>query len=159
MFLTSEELFMQRALELAKLGAGHVSPNPLVGCVIVHEGKIIGEGWHKKYGEAHAEVNAVNSVKDKSLLKESTVFVTLEPCSHVGKTPPCADLLIQHSIKKVVIANIDPNPTVLGKGVKKLKEAGIEVQTGLLEKEGGANGAKVGRNYCETDVRHQDRCN
>ena len=137
MFLTSEELFMQRALELAKLGAGHVSPNPLVGCVIVHEGKIIGEGWHKKYGEAHAEVNAVNSVKDKSLLKESTVFVTLEPCSHVGKTPPCADLLIQHSIKKVVIANIDPNPTVLGKGVKKLKEAGIEVQTGLLEKEGG----------------------
>ena len=136
MIMTSDEQLMQRALELAKLGAGHVSPNPLVGCVIVHDGKIIGEGWHKKYGEPHAEVNAVNSVEDKSLLKESIVFVTLEPCSHFGKTPPCADLLIQHRVKKVVISTIDPNPEVLGNGVTKLRAAGIEVQTGMLEKEG-----------------------
>ncbi len=134
--MTSAEQFMQRALELAKLGAGHVSPNPLVGCVIVHDGKIIGEGWHQKYGEAHAEVNAIQSVKDKSLLKESTALVTLEPCSHFGKTPPCADLLIQHSLKKVVIANKDPNPLVAGNGIKKLREAGIEVEVGLLEKHG-----------------------
>lgn len=134
--MTSDELFMQRALELAKLGAGLVSPNPMVGCVIVHKGKIIGEGWHNKYGEAHAEVNAVNSLSDKTLLKESTLFVTLEPCSHFGKTPPCVDLLIQHQVKKVVIANIDSNPDVSGNGIKKLREAGIEVQTGLLEKEG-----------------------
>ncbi len=134
--MTSDELFMQRAMELAKLGAGSVSPNPMVGCVIVHNEKIIGEGWHKKYGEAHAEVNAVNSLADKTLLKESTVYVTLEPCSHFGKTPPCADLLIQHQAKKVVISTIDSNPDVAGNGIKKLREAGIEVQSGLLEKEG-----------------------
>ncbi|MEK6782948.1 MAG: bifunctional diaminohydroxyphosphoribosylaminopyrimidine deaminase/5-amino-6-(5-phosphoribosylamino)uracil reductase RibD [Bacteroidota bacterium] len=134
--MTSSEYFMQRALELAKLGSGLVSPNPLVGCVIVHDNDIIGEGWHKKLGEAHAEVNAVNSVKNKELLKESTVFVNLEPCSHIGKTPPCADLLIQHRVKKVVIANGDPNPLVAGSGIKKLKDAGIEVETGVLEKNG-----------------------
>ena len=144
--MTSEEQFMHRALELAKLGAGAVSPNPLVGCVIVHDGKIIGEGWHKKYGEAHAEVNAINSVEDKSLLKESIVFVTLEPCSHFGKTPPCTDLLIQHWVKKIVIANIDPNPEVLGNGINKLKEAGIDVQSGVLEKEGRVGTHQSGRN-------------
>ncbi len=134
--MTSDEHFMQRALELAKLGVGCVSPNPLVGCVIVCDGAIIGEGWHKKYGEAHAEVNAVNSVKDKEVLKNSTLYVNLEPCSHFGKTPPCTDLLILHGIKKVVIANGDPNPLVAGNGIKKLKEAGIEVVLGVLENEG-----------------------
>jgi diaminohydroxyphosphoribosylaminopyrimidine deaminase/5-amino-6-(5-phosphoribosylamino)uracil reductase len=127
---------MRRTLELATLGRGSVSPNPLVGCVIVHNDLIIGEGWHKKYGEAHAEVNAVSEVKDHSLLQKSTVYVNLEPCSHVGKTPPCADMLIQREVKKVVIANLDSNPLVAGNGVKKLREAGIEVITGILEKEG-----------------------
>ncbi len=127
---------MQRGLLLAKLGAGMVSPNPMVGCVIVHEGKIIGEGYHQKYGEAHAEVNAINSVLDKSLLSASTVYVTLEPCSHFGKTPPCADLLIKHQVKKVVVCNFDPHPLVAGKGIQKLRQAGIEVEVGLLEEEG-----------------------
>jgi diaminohydroxyphosphoribosylaminopyrimidine deaminase/5-amino-6-(5-phosphoribosylamino)uracil reductase len=134
----TDELFMLRALELAVLGSGFVSPNPLVGSVIVHDGKIIGEGWHKKYGEAHAEVNAIASVEDKNLLKESTVYVTLEPCSHFGKTPPCADLLIQHKVKKVVIANLDTNPLVAGNGIKKLRNAGIEVCTGILDIKGRA---------------------
>src|SRR4051812_49289360 len=133
--MTSDELFIQRTFELAQLGAGFVSPNPKVGSVIVHDGKIIGEGWHKKYGEAHAEVNAIHSIKDHSLLKESTVYVNLEPCSHFGKTPPCADLLIQHQVKKVVVSNVDPNPLVGGQGIGKLKEAGIEVVTGVLERE------------------------
>lgn len=132
----TDELFMQRALELAQLSRGMVSPNPLVGCVIVHEGNIIGEGRHEKYGEAHAEVNAVASVKDKSVLKNSTVYVNLEPCAHVGKTPPCADMLVQHQVKKVVIANVDSNPLVGGKGIEKLRAAGIEVITGVLEREG-----------------------
>src|SRR5688500_17654700 len=132
----TDELFMLRALELAHLGTGQVSPNPLVGSVIVHEEKIIGEGWHKKYGEAHAEVNAIASVDDKNLLKESTVYVTLEPCSHFGKTPPCADLLIQHQVKKVVIANLDTNPLVSGNSIRKLREAGIEVCTGILDVKG-----------------------
>lgn len=127
---------MQRAIELAKLGKGNVSPNPLVGCVIVCDDKIIGEGWHQLYGGAHAEVNAIHSVQDKNLLKQSTIYVNLEPCSHTGKTPPCADLLIQSAVKKVVIANEDSNPLVAGKGIKKLQEAGIEVITGVLEKQG-----------------------
>jgi diaminohydroxyphosphoribosylaminopyrimidine deaminase/5-amino-6-(5-phosphoribosylamino)uracil reductase len=134
--MTSDELFMQRALELAKLGIGQTSPNPRVGCVIAHNNKIIGEGWHKKFGEAHAEVNAVASVEDKSLLKESTIYVNLEPCSHQGKTPPCADFLIKHRVRKVVIANVDTNPLVGGNGIKKLKEAGTDVVTGVLDKEG-----------------------
>jgi len=134
--MTPDELFMHRALELAQLGIGQVSPNPRVGCVIVHDNKIIGEGWHQKFGDAHAEVNAINSVKDQSLLKESTVYVNLEPCSHFGKTPPCADLLVKHHVKKVVICNLDSNPLVHGQGLKKLKDAGIETQTGVLEKEG-----------------------
>lgn len=127
---------MARALQLAQLGAGNVAPNPLVGCVIVHENTIIGEGWHQKYGEAHAEVNAINSAIDSSMLSESTVYVSLEPCSHFGKTPPCADLLIKHKIKNVVICNLDPNPLVAGKGIEKLRNAGIEVEIGVLEKKG-----------------------
>ena len=130
------QLFMQRALQLARLSAVTVSPNPMVGCVIVHNGKIIGEGYHQKYGDAHAEVNAVNAVSDKSLLSESTVYVTLEPCSHFGKTPPCADLLIKHKFKKVIVCNYDPNPLVAGQGIEKLRQAGIEVEVGLLEEEG-----------------------
>ncbi|TDQ17147.1 diaminohydroxyphosphoribosylaminopyrimidine deaminase [Algoriphagus boseongensis] len=131
----SKELFMRRALELAELGMGSVSPNPMVGCVIVHEGKIIGEGYHQVYGGPHAEVNAVNSVADQNLLKESEVFVTLEPCAHWGKTPPCANLLVEKGVKKVIIAAADSNPLVGGKGVEILKNAGIEVETGVLEQE------------------------
>ncbi|KAA9356326.1 bifunctional diaminohydroxyphosphoribosylaminopyrimidine deaminase/5-amino-6-(5-phosphoribosylamino)uracil reductase RibD [Larkinella humicola] len=127
---------MSRALELAKLGRGHVSPNPMVGCVIVHNQRIIGEGWHRQYGGPHAEVNAVRSVTDESLLPESTVYVTLEPCSHFGKTPPCADLLIAKRVKKVIVCNDDPNPLVAGKGLAKLRAAGIEVETGLLAERG-----------------------
>ena len=125
----TDELFMQRTFDLAELGRGNVSPNPLVGCVIVHNDRIIGGGWHKKYGEAHAEVNVVASVMDKELLTKSTVYVNLEPCSHVGKTPPCADLLISHQVKKVVISNLDSNPLVAGNGIKKLRAAGIEVRS------------------------------
>lgn len=127
---------MQRALQLAEIGRGNVSPNPMVGCVIVHNDLIIGEGWHRKYGDWHAEVNAVESVVDKNLLSEATVYVTLEPCSHFGKTPPCADLLVKHQVKKVVICNFDLNPLVAGKGIKKLQDAGIEVVTGVLEGKG-----------------------
>lgn len=127
---------MLRALQLAEIGRGNVSPNPMVGCVIVHNDLIIGEGWHKKYGDWHAEVNAINTVKDKSLLPEATAYVTLEPCSHFGKTPPCADLLVKHGLKKVVICNFDPFPLVAGKGIKKLQDAGIEVITGILEEKG-----------------------
>ncbi|MEZ5173901.1 MAG: bifunctional diaminohydroxyphosphoribosylaminopyrimidine deaminase/5-amino-6-(5-phosphoribosylamino)uracil reductase RibD [Bacteroidia bacterium] len=126
---------MQRALELAVKGLGSVAPNPMVGCVIVHKGKIIAEGWHRKFGEAHAEVNAINAVLDKSLLRESTLYVTLEPCSHFGKTPPCANRIVQEGIPKVVIASVDPNPLVSGKGISILKEAGIEVTSGILESE------------------------
>ncbi|MCE2996097.1 MAG: bifunctional diaminohydroxyphosphoribosylaminopyrimidine deaminase/5-amino-6-(5-phosphoribosylamino)uracil reductase RibD [Cyclobacteriaceae bacterium] len=131
--MTPDELFMQRALELARLGIGHVSPNPQVGCVIVHDGKIIGEGWHEKYGGPHAEVNAIRSVSDKSLLSQATVYVNLEPCSHFGKTPPCADLLIAEGVRKVVVANVDSNPLVGGKGLDKLQAAGIETVVGVLD--------------------------
>ncbi len=129
--MTPDELFMLRALELARLGIGQVSPNPQVGCVVVHDGKIIGEGWHQRYGGPHAEVNAIHTVADKSMLAESTVYVTLEPCSHFGKTPPCADLLIQHKVKKVVVATVDSNPLVGGKGIEKLRAAGIETVVGV----------------------------
>jgi diaminohydroxyphosphoribosylaminopyrimidine deaminase / 5-amino-6-(5-phosphoribosylamino)uracil reductase len=127
---------MRRALELARLGNGHTAPNPMVGCVIVHNGNIIGEGWHQNYGGPHAEVNAIASVYDKSLLPKSRVYVTLEPCSHFGKTPPCADLLINSGVRDVVVCNLDPNPLVAGRGVQKLLDAGIKVETGLLEQEG-----------------------
>ncbi len=130
---------MQRALDLATLGRGYVSPNPMVGCVIVHKTTIIGEGWHRRYGDWHAEVNAVNDTirnGNEHLLSESTVYVTLEPCSHFGKTPPCADLLVEKKVKRVVICNDDPNPLVAGKGIQKLQEAGIEVTTDILAEEG-----------------------
>jgi diaminohydroxyphosphoribosylaminopyrimidine deaminase / 5-amino-6-(5-phosphoribosylamino)uracil reductase len=136
--MTTDEHYMQRALELALLGKGQVSPNPLVGSVIVHDNKIIGEGWHQTYGKAHAEVNAIAAVSDKSLLKNSTLYVNLEPCSHFGKTPPCADLLVANQVKRVVIANLDPNPQVNGSGLKKLKENGIEVVVGVLANQGVA---------------------
>ena len=129
-------IYMQHCLTLALKGLGHVAPNPMVGCVIVHNGIIIGEGYHQKYGEAHAEVNAIASVNDKSLLLESTVYVSLEPCSHHGKTPPCSDLLIAHKVKRVVVGCLDTNPLVAGKGIEKLRNAGIQVITGILENEG-----------------------
>lgn len=125
--------WMKRAISLAERGLGSVSPNPLVGCVIVHEGKIIGEGWHKEYGGPHAEVEAIRSVGNPDLLAESTVYVTLEPCSHFGKTPPCADLLIEKQIPRVVIGHLDPYPLVAGKGLEKLRQAGIQVEVGVLE--------------------------
>ena len=133
--MQSNEIFMKRCVQLAKLGVGQVAPNPLVGAVITHNGKIIGEGYHQKYGENHAEVNAVNSVKDKSLLKESTIYVSLEPCAHTGKTPPCANLLVKCNFKKVVIGSLDSHEKVNGKGIQILINAGIEVQTRVLEKE------------------------
>lgn len=131
----TDENYMRRGLQLAANGKGQVAPNPMVGAVVVHDGKIIGEGYHRKYGEGHAEVNAINSVKDKSLLQKSTIYVSLEPCSHYGKTPPCSQLIIDSKIPKVVIATLDPYIKVAGRGVKMLKEAGIEVITGVLEAE------------------------
>lgn len=131
---------MRRCLDLAALGAGFVSPNPMVGAVIVHKNKIIGEGYHQKYGQPHAEVNAINSVLNhfdnaKDLLKEATIYVSLEPCAHFGKTPPCADLIIKHQILKVVVGCRDPFVQVDGKGIEKLRAAGIEVIENVLEKE------------------------
>lgn len=127
---------MQRCFDLALNGAGSVSPNPLVGCVIVNNGTIVGEGWHRQYGGPHAEVNALASIADAGVLRSSTVYVNLEPCSHWGKTPPCADLLAQHRVKKVVISNVDSNKLVSGKGIEKLRDTGIEVVSGVLEKHG-----------------------
>lgn len=126
---------MSRCIALAQNGLGTTYPNPMVGSVIVYEGKIIGEGWHKKAGEPHAEVNAVNSVQDKSLLKKATIYVSLEPCSHFGKTPPCCDLIIKNKIPNVVIGTVDPNIMVAGNGIKKLIEAGVHVTIGILEDE------------------------
>ena len=126
---------MKRCLELALLGAGKVAPNPMVGSVIVYNGKIIGEGFHRKYGDAHAEVNAINAVKNHELLKESTLFVTLEPCAHAGLTPPCSNLIIEKQIPKVIIGTVDPFAAVAGKGIEKLKKAGIQVEVGIMEKE------------------------
>ncbi|NBT07067.1 MAG: bifunctional diaminohydroxyphosphoribosylaminopyrimidine deaminase/5-amino-6-(5-phosphoribosylamino)uracil reductase RibD, partial [Betaproteobacteria bacterium] len=119
--------YMDRALELAARGGRAVMPNPMVGAVIVHNETVIGEGFHERYGGPHAEVHAIQSVQDKSLLKEATIYVTLEPCSHFGKTPPCADLLIESGIKHVVVGCEDPNPKVAGSGIKKLQDAGIRV--------------------------------
>lgn len=136
MFDTQDQQFMRRALDLAQLGAGQVSPNPLVGCVLVVDGEIIGEGYHQRYGEAHAEVNAIASVADPDLLKKATAYITLEPCAHFGKTPPCADLLIRVGIPRVVIANEDPFPQVAGRGIQKLRDAGCQVEVGCLAEEG-----------------------
>lgn len=126
---------MLRCLQIAKNGLGTTAPNPMVGCVIVHDSKIIGEGFTSPYGGPHAEVNAVNSVKNKALLSESTLYVTLEPCSHYGKTPPCADMIIKHQIPKVVIGLLDPHEKVAGKGIAKLKDAGVEVSFQIMENE------------------------
>jgi diaminohydroxyphosphoribosylaminopyrimidine deaminase/5-amino-6-(5-phosphoribosylamino)uracil reductase len=129
--------FMRRCQQLAKLGAGYVAPNPMVGAVLVNDGKIIGEGWHQKYGEAHAEVNCIASVKNgnKDLISRSTLYVSLEPCSHFGKTPPCTDLIMKNKIPKVIIGCRDPFIEVDGNGIEKLKAAGVEVEVGILEKE------------------------
>ncbi|MCL2416575.1 MAG: bifunctional diaminohydroxyphosphoribosylaminopyrimidine deaminase/5-amino-6-(5-phosphoribosylamino)uracil reductase RibD [Bacteroidales bacterium] len=127
---------IQRCFQLAEIGLGQVAPNPLVGCVIVYGGKIISEGFHQKYGENHAERNAILHVKDENLLKKSTLYVNLEPCSHFGKTPPCADFIIEKGMPKVVISNLDSNPEVAGKGIERLRNAGTEVITGILENEG-----------------------
>jgi diaminohydroxyphosphoribosylaminopyrimidine deaminase/5-amino-6-(5-phosphoribosylamino)uracil reductase len=133
--MTGHEIYMHRCIELAQKGMGFVAPNPIVGSLLVHNNRIIGEGWHKKYGEAHAEVNCLASVSDEDvhLIPESTLYVSLEPCSHHGKTPPCADLIIKHGIKKVVIGCEDPFPKVSGSGIRKLKENGVDVLCGVLE--------------------------
>ncbi len=135
----TDKIWMQRALSLAVMGEGFVSPNPLVGCVIVSkEGDLIGEGYHEKFGKEHAEVNAINSVEDRSQLAGSTLYVTLEPCSHHGKTPPCADLITDLPFKRVVAAMKDPTGKVSGKGIEKIKESGIAVDVGVLKKEAEA---------------------
>lgn len=135
-FNESDRKWMKLALEIAEWGAGYVSPNPMVGCVIVDsDGNKIGQGYHERYGQAHAEVNAVESVKDNSLLENATVYVTLEPCAHEGKTPPCADLLASMPIRRVVVAMEDPTAKVNGRGIKKLKENDIKVDVGLLKEE------------------------
>lgn len=130
--MTRDEMYMSRCLQLAALGLGKVQPNPMVGAVIVHHDTIIGEGWHRQYGQGHAEVNAFASVTQPELLKESTMYVSLEPCSHFGKTPPCADAIIRHGVPKVVIGTVDSNAKVNGGGIRKLQDAGIEVVTGVL---------------------------
>ena len=127
--------YMARALQLARNGLGYASPNPMVGAVIVADGKIVGEGWHRRCGCGHAEVNAVASVKDPDLLKRSTMYVTLEPCSHYGKTPPCAKLIIDKQIPRVVVGCLDPFAKVSGRGVAMLREAGVEVEVGVMEEE------------------------
>ncbi len=133
---SNDEFWMRKALDLARKGIGYVSPNPMVGCVIVSEsGELIGSGFHEKYGEAHAEVNAVQSVKNKKTLKNATVYVTLEPCAHFGKTPPCSTMLSKLPISRVVVAHQDPNAKVNGAGLAELRNADIQVETGVLKKE------------------------
>jgi len=131
------QLYMQRCIDLAQKGIGNVAPNPMVGAVLVYENRIIGEGWHQQFGGPHAEVNCINSVAeaDRNLISQSTLYVSLEPCNHFGKTPPCTELIIQSQIKKVVIACTDPFEKVNGAGIKKLVDNGIEVITGILEQE------------------------
>ena len=131
----NDRLYMHRCLQLAACGRGRVSPNPMVGAVIVCDGRIIGEGYHRQFGGPHAEVNAVNSVRESGLLARSTLYVSLEPCSHYGKTPPCCRLIIEKKIPRVVVGCLDPFPSVSGRGVSMLREAGVEVVTGVLESE------------------------
>ena len=133
--MTTHEIYIKRCLQIAKNGLGTTRPNPMVGAVIVYNDRIIGESFTSAYGGNHAEVNAINSVKDKSLLTQSTLYVTLEPCSHFGKTPPCSDLIIKHKIPNVVIGCVDDNPEVAGKGIAKLKASGCNVSVGVLEAE------------------------
>lgn len=139
--MNKDEIHIKRCFELALLGLGKVQPNPMVGAVIVYDGEVIAEGYHEKFGEAHAEVNAINNlIRDYSnaseILQNSTLYVNLEPCAHQGKTPPCADLIIKHSIPRVVISNIDPFGSVNGKGIERLKKAGISVTIDVLKDEG-----------------------
>lgn len=126
---------MSRCLQLAQYGVGYVAPNPMVGAVLVYDDRIIGEGYHHHFGEAHAEPNAINSVKQPELLHDATLYVSLEPCSHYGKTPPCADLIVNSGISRVVIGTLDPNPKVSGRGIEILRNAGIQVIVGVMEKE------------------------
>ena len=133
--MKTHEYFIHRCINLARKGALDVSPNPMVGCVIVNDGEIIGEGYHKEFGKNHAEVNAINSVKDKSTLRNSILYVNLEPCCHHGKTPPCTDLIIKYNIQKVVIGCKDTFSKVSGKGIKKLKDNSVDVIYGVLEKD------------------------
>jgi diaminohydroxyphosphoribosylaminopyrimidine deaminase/5-amino-6-(5-phosphoribosylamino)uracil reductase len=133
--MNNAEYYMKRCLELGAKALREVAPNPMVGSVIVHEGTTIGEGYHIFYGKEHAEVNAIRSVSDKSLLKNSTLYVNLEPCSHFGKTPPCADLIVKHQIPHVVIGSMDTNSLVAGQGIEKLKKAGVKVEIGILQDE------------------------
>lgn len=130
-----EEKYMRRCIQIAQNGICTTAPNPMVGAVIVHNGQIIGEGYHVHCGQAHAEVNAIRSVKEPELLKESTIYVSLEPCSHYGKTPPCADLIIEKQIPRIVIGCRDPFSKVAGRGIQKLRDAGREVIVGVLEQE------------------------
>lgn len=130
---SKHELYMKRCIELAQLGMGNTAPNPMVGSVVVHNDRIIGEGYHQAYGKPHAEVNAIQSVERQDLLKESTLYVSLEPCSHFGKTPPCANLIVQKGIPRVVIGSADPNPLVNGKGIEILRKGGCEVISPILE--------------------------
>ncbi len=131
--MTPDEVFMSRAIALAKMANSRVYPNPYVGAVVVLNNEIIAEGYHVHYGGAHAEVHAVNTVHDKTVLRESTIYVTLEPCAHHGKTPPCADLLVQHQFQRVVIGSVDPFALVNGAGIQRLKNAGIAVEVGVLK--------------------------
>lgn len=133
LFSAEDHGYMARALELARRGIGHTRPNPMVGAVLVKHGQIIGEGWHQQYGGAHAEVNAFASCKEDP--EGATLYVTLEPCSHYGKTPPCAELIIRKKVARVVTAMVDPNPLVAGRGIEKLRQAGISVSVGLMEEE------------------------
>lgn len=133
--MTKDEKYIRRCIQLARNGMCNAAPNPMVGAVIVHNDRIIGEGYHARCGEGHAEVNAIRSVKDENLLQESTIYVSLEPCSHYGKTPPCADLIIRKGIPRVVVGCVDPFSLVSGRGIQKLKDAGIDVKVGVLEAE------------------------
>ena len=133
--ITTDEKYMRRCIQLAENGIQGARPNPMVGAVIVANDQIIGEGYHVRCGEGHAEVNAFASVKDESLLKDATIYVSLEPCAHYGKTPPCADLIIKKGVKRVVVGCIDPFAEVKGRGIEKIRKAGIEVEVGVLEKE------------------------
>ena len=133
--MNQDELFMKRAIQIARCGEAGAAPNPMVGAVIVYDGKIIGEGYHRMYGGPHAEVNAINSVRDSQLFRKSTIYVTLEPCSHWGKTPPCCDLIIDKGFERVVVGMQDPNQKVNGQGIERIRHAGIEVTVGVLKDE------------------------
>ena len=133
--MQNEEFYLNKCIEIARLGIRKVSPNPMVGSLIVYKGDIIGKGYHEKYGSHHAEVNAINNVKDKSLLSKSTLYVNLEPCSHFGKTPPCSELIIKHKIPKVVIGCIDSYSKVSGSSIEKMRNAGINVKVGIMKHE------------------------